>query len=216
MPENGQTGVQPDEAAMAETKRYLTDYRQAPPEFPTQMHPPDFWEALGRAVATFGFLEETLGKAIFAFTGTRQIPEEEAKVEVDRWLPTLQKALHDPLGALIEGYGNAVRSNDGTTITNLDELLEDLRAASNVRNALCHGSWNSKPDADGRTVPFYINRKNVKFGTPFNAADLQQLQRQVVKLICDVVNSVTHMGWQFPGSSGPGKVLWRTKQEASE
>lgn len=23
-----------------------------------------------------------------------------------------------------------------------------------------------------------------------------------------VINVVTHMGWQFPGSSGPGKPIW--------
>jgi hypothetical protein len=34
-----------------------------PPGFPTQAHSPAFWEALGRAVATFGFLGEMLGKA---------------------------------------------------------------------------------------------------------------------------------------------------------
>jgi hypothetical protein len=43
-----------------------------PPSFPTQAHSPAFWEALGRAVATVGFLEETLGKAIFAYTGMRE------------------------------------------------------------------------------------------------------------------------------------------------
>ena len=32
---------------------------------------PQFWEQLGRTVATYGFLEEVLGKAIFAFTATR-------------------------------------------------------------------------------------------------------------------------------------------------
>ena len=46
------------------------------PAFRLQAHASAFWEALGRAVATFGFLEETLGKAIFAYTGMRQIPEE--------------------------------------------------------------------------------------------------------------------------------------------
>jgi hypothetical protein len=34
-----------------------------------------FWEALGRTIATFGFLEEVLGKAIFAFTATTQYQE---------------------------------------------------------------------------------------------------------------------------------------------
>jgi hypothetical protein len=60
MPENGQTDSPTNEAGMSEPKRYVADYRQAPPDFPTNLHPPEFWEALGRAVATFGFLEEAL------------------------------------------------------------------------------------------------------------------------------------------------------------
>lgn len=52
-------------------------FDRLPPGFPTHGHAPAFWEALGRAVATFGFLEETFAKAIFAFTGMREISEEQ-------------------------------------------------------------------------------------------------------------------------------------------
>ena len=56
-------------------------------KFPTHRHEPKFWESLGRAIATFGFLEEVLGKAIFSFTATR--PYEEAEIEQAylEWLP---------------------------------------------------------------------------------------------------------------------------------
>jgi uncharacterized protein (DUF2336 family) len=33
-----------------------------PKQFPTHMQEGAFWESLGRAVATFGFLEEVLGR----------------------------------------------------------------------------------------------------------------------------------------------------------
>ena len=36
-----------------------------------------FWETLGRTIATFGFLEEVLGKAIFAFAATTRHQESE-------------------------------------------------------------------------------------------------------------------------------------------
>lgn len=193
---------------MDEPKRYAVDYRQLPPNYPTQLHPPEFWEVLGRTVATFGFLEEALSKAIFAFTGMRQIPEEESAEAYAKWLPTLEKALTDALGSLIDSYGKAVRAHGGATIANFNELLEDLRAASGIRNALCHGSWNRKPDAEGRSIPFFINRRQRKFELALNADDLRQLQRQVLKLTCDVINSVTQMGWQFPGSTGPGRPVW--------
>jgi len=58
----------------SEPKNSVVNIEELPTGFPTHKHPSEFWEALGRTVATFGFLEETLGKAIFAFTATRRIP----------------------------------------------------------------------------------------------------------------------------------------------
>ena len=48
-------------------KRYVVDFIRVPRHCPLQGHAPEFWEALGRTVATYGFLEEALGKAIFVF-----------------------------------------------------------------------------------------------------------------------------------------------------
>src|ERR1017187_3309767 len=79
-------------------KGYAVDLLKLPKDYPTQRLPGEFWEELGRTVATFGFLEETLGRAIFAITGTRQIAEEDVEAELAKWLLTLQKALSDPLG----------------------------------------------------------------------------------------------------------------------
>ena len=41
--------------------------------------------------------------------------------------------------------------------------------------------------------------------TSIDIAYLQQTQKAVAELACDVINTVTHMGWQFPGSRGPEK-----------
>jgi uncharacterized protein YutE (UPF0331/DUF86 family) len=174
--------------------------------FPTHRHVAEFWEHLGRVVATFGFLEEMLGKGIFAFSATKQYPESEIEAAFERWLPTLQSALIDPLGSLIESFGRAVRDNQDATIENLDDLLDDLRKASRVRNVLCHGSWGV-PDAAGRSVPLFVNRHKEVFETPIDVPFLQQTQRHAAELACAVINTVTHMGWQFPGSSGPGDPI---------
>jgi hypothetical protein len=58
-----------------ENKRFVVDIKNLPPLFPTHRHSSMFWESLGRTVATFGFLEEVLGKAIFAFSATTPHPE---------------------------------------------------------------------------------------------------------------------------------------------
>ena len=170
------------------------------------MHRAEFWEALGRTIATFGFLEEILGKAIFSFTAKRQFPDNELEVEFEKWLPTLEKALNDPLGGLIDSYGKAVRASNSAANENLDDLLNDLRNASTFRNVFCHGSWRT-PDDQGRSIPLFVHPKKGIFQDPIDVALLQQVRQHAAELACAVINTVTQMGWQFPGSSGPGNPI---------
>lgn len=188
-------------------KRYVIDVKNLPPQFPTHKHPSSFWEALGRTVATFGFLEETLGKAIFAFTATTEFKDDEIEEAYRKWIPKLERALSDPLNGLIDSYDKAVRGNSAATISNLDELVQELREAATIRNVLCHGSWRPV-DETGRSVPLYVNRKQEIFETPIGIPYLEVIQKCVVELAAGVVNSVTHMGWQFPGSNGPGEIIF--------
>lgn len=192
---------------MTEVNRYIIDQASLPTDFPSHRHTTDFWESLGRTVASFGFFEEVLCKAIFAFTATRPYSDAEINEAYEQWFPKLQRALSDQLGALIDTYGKAVREHPDATISNLTELLDDMRAASKIRNVLCHGSWRC-PDTNGASVPFFVNKQNERFETPINKAWLDQTRQHVVTLICAVINSVTHMGWQFPGSIGPGAPIW--------
>jgi len=197
---------------MNEPIRQIVNRDSLPEEFPTNMHKPIFWESLGRVVATFGFLEETLSKAIFLFTATKEYDnDKEVQQAYDEWLPKLEKALTDQLWNLTESYGKAVREHPDSTITNLDELLEQLKEASKIRNVICHGSWRA-PDSNGASIPFFINRKLERFETPIDVKYLNQVQRHSIGLICAVINTVTHMGWQFPGSNGPSKVVWSDEQ----
>jgi hypothetical protein len=191
----------------SEQKRFVVDLNGLPSLFPTQRHDPKFWEALGRAVATFGFLEEVLGKAIFAFTATRQYPESEIEAAYKNWLPTLERALADPLGNLIDSYGKAVRKHSEASIENFDVLFCDLRKASAIRNVLCHGSW-PPPDTNGRSLPLFVNKQKMVWDRPIDLPFLEQTQKAVAEMACAVVNTVTHMGWQFPGSRGPGKPIF--------
>jgi hypothetical protein len=188
-------------------KRYLIDRAGLPVNYPTHTHRPEFWEALGRAVATFGFLEEVLLKAIFAITATTRIPEAEAEKAYAEWIKKLERSLSDPLGNLIDKFGKAVRENQDSTLQNLDDLLEDLRNVASIRNAICHGSW-PPPDANGACVPFYVNRKGEKFETSVDIAYLAKVKDAAIGLACSVIDTVTHMGWQFPSSNGPGHIIW--------
>lgn len=190
---------------------FAVDKAGLPVNFPTQAHSPQFWEELGRTVATFGFLEEVLGKAIFSFTATRSYPEDKIEAEYEKWLLTLEKALSDPLGRLIGSYGRAVKEHGEAKIADIDKLLGDLHTASKLRNVICHGSWRM-PDAQGKSVPLFVTHENEIFETQVDEAFLWQLRRHAVGLICDVMDTVTSMGWQFPGSSGPGIPIHKSSR----
>jgi len=208
----GALGVEIGEVFEVEKlSRHIVDFEALPESFPTHSHDPAFWESLGCAVATFGFLEETLAKAIFAFTATTPYSEEEIQQAYEKWLPKLKSTLSDQLWNLTESYGKAVREHPDATIENIDELLDDLKKAVKIQNVICHGSWRT-PSEEGASVPFFFNRQKERFETAINVAFLRELQPHVSGLICSVINSVTHMGWRFPGSQGPGEVIWDTSK----
>jgi hypothetical protein len=196
------------EGQMVDKKGFRVDQNGVPPQFPTHLHSSVFWEHLGRAVATFGFLEEVLGRAIFALTATVRYPESEIEAAYKNWQPVLERALFDPLGNLIDACGKAARNHPDFIVANLDDLLTELHKAAVLRNVLCHGSWR-KPDADGRSVPLFVNRRLEVFEDSVDVAYLQQTREAVVGLIVNVTNSVTLMGLQFPGSKGPGEVVFK-------
>lgn len=178
-----------------------------PADFPTHLHRAEFWEALGRTIATFGFLEEVLGKAIFAFTGTRRYEPEQIDAALKTWNSQLEQALIAQLWNLAELYGKAARDNPAMTTKNVDKLVEDIKIASKIRNVLCHGSW-APPDANGASRPLFVNKQVDVFDTPIDIAFLRQVQSHVADLSCSIMESVTCIGWQFPGSGGPGQRIF--------
>ncbi len=178
-----------------------------PALYPTHKHEAAFWESLGRVVATFGFLEEVLSKAIFAVTATRTYEKSEIADAYRAWLPKLERALTDSLGGLIDSYGKAVREHQEEMITDLPALLSDLHKAREMRNILCHGSWRL-PDESGASVPFFVDRQMATVEAAMDCAYLDQVQRYVAELACLVISTVTCVGLQFPGSSGPGEPIW--------
>jgi hypothetical protein len=124
----------------------------------------------------------------------------------DTWLPTLQRALEDPLGGLIDSYNSSARKHQNAP-PYLDDLVTKLREASVWRNAICHGSWRT-PDGQGRSLPLYVDKKRGVFETPIDITTLKQLQQHTAELACAVVSTVTQMGYQFPGSRSPGKPIF--------
>lgn len=183
------------------------DIDKLPKNYPTHMHEPLFWESLGRVVGTFGHLEEVLKKAILIFTGTKEYSEDELEEDLIKWTLTLEKTLTNPLGNLIDSYGKSVREHPKSKIENIEDLLSQLKETAKIRNVICHSSWGL-PNSQGATTPFFVNKKKEVFQTEVDALFLPQLQKDITKLIVEIINTVTYMGWQFPGTNGPGKLAF--------
>lgn len=192
-----------------EIKRHVVNMDILPELYPTEKYSAQFWEYLGRTVATFSFLEGILKRAIFALTATRRYDSaEETEAAYEAWLLHLQQVLTDQLWKLAEKYGEAVRSHADSTILNVHTLVDEIKEAAKIRNVLCHGAWLNIPNEEGKAIPFFVNKNNKKFAIPIDIDYLRNVQQGITKLACIVINSVTHMGWQFPGSAGPGRPIW--------
>ncbi|MBL4617891.1 MAG: hypothetical protein JKY46_09350 [Robiginitomaculum sp.] len=194
-----------------ENQAFAVDVNKLPDNWPTNFHNDEFWSALGRTIATFGALENTLAKAIASFSGTIKYEEDEVEQEYEKWKQKLEKALSDPLGSLISAFEKEVKNHPETCISNPHDLIADLRKAVKLRNVLCHGFWG-KPDKDGKTIPSFYTRSQPEkklqvLDTPIDIEYLEQTRKHVVELICAVVTTVTSMGYQFPGSDGPGEPV---------
>ncbi|MFP3852462.1 hypothetical protein [Pseudomonas sp. W5-01] len=182
------------------------DREQLPSDYPTHRHSSEFWENLGRAVATYGFLEEVLGRAIFALSATREYGHDELEQAYSKWPGQLERALFDPLGNFIREYDEVLKNHHKLPVNNPEQLIGDLGRAAKLRSVLCHGSWQV-PDGEGKSLPMFVDKKLNIFATPIDIAYLQQVRDHVAGLACEVIESVSSMGLQFPGSAGPGGVI---------
>ncbi|MGP1355007.1 hypothetical protein [Roseicyclus sp.] len=194
--------------------RAIIDRESLPKMFPTHRHAPEFWEHLGRAIASFGFLEDTLKKAYFSLTGTTPVAREDAKRAVEQWGKRLEKVMTMRLWELANEFEGAATANPNRSTENIGELVADIKKAAELRNILCHGSW-MLPDNEGKSLPRFSKKDRatggiVQFADKIGIEYLSQVQAHVTDLICSVIDTVTHMGYQFPGSAGPGKPIWQS------
>ena len=194
--------------------RAIIDRECLPKMFPTHRHDPEFWEHVGRAIASFGFLEDTLKKAYFSFTGTTPVAPEDAERAVEQWGKRLEKIMTMQLWNLAKEFEGAATANPSNSTENIGELVSDIKKAAELRNILCHGSW-MLPDNEGKSLPRFSKKDRatgqiVLFADKIGIEYLSQVQAHVTDLICSVVDTVTHMGYQFPGGAGPGKPIWQS------
>ena len=182
-----------------------------PKQFPTHRHSPEFWEELGRCIATFGCLEYALFQACFLFTGNKIYPVEthtveEMKEKVREWESEVGKSLSNPLKLLIGKFEKAIRDYPNAKTDGLEDLLDHLKEGVDIRNILCHAFWPS-PDRNGFTNPFYFKRDFKYCDTPVNLAFLRQTRQHTTELICLVLAMVVSNGLELPVRGNPSQDI---------
>ena len=116
------------------------------PDWPLRHGRSEFWEALGRTVATFGYLEDILARACYCLAaGTERFGPEPADIDEGhfrKWLGTLDRSLTDGMGALTRRLEEVLKEDNRIPHCARTELIEQLDELRSWRNAICHGSWS--------------------------------------------------------------------------
>lgn len=135
----------------------------------------DFAEALGHAVAGFGFLEEVLKHAIHALSLDR-LGDSPTEAEIDGWAARMEQIRGDSLGTLIDSF-LAACDRCGTR----RDMRAELQAIRDRRNMLCHASWKPVPEAEGGGWrPAFVTSREIAVPARMAAADLRHIRAETL------------------------------------
>ena len=176
----------------------IIDLSELSTQFPTDEYDAGFWCALGRCIATFGMLEQTLRISILTLTATVPYTDDQVKDAYQKWYPMVEANKSQTLSPLIEKYRKEISNHPKARVQNLEFLLEDLETLAAYRNPLAHAAW---PRLDGAlaAVPHYIDRSGSVFSEVIDQKRLEDIQFRTGRMIAAIINTVTHMGYAFPG-----------------
>lgn len=169
------------------------------PNWPTNYHKPEFWEYLGRAVASLGLLEETLKKSIYIISGNKRISNlDNSDDEYNKWIKDLEKVASNAMGSLIKKLEGSINENHDFVFPELNNFIEKLERLLEWRNILCHGSWRP-PDSEHKSQPLFIRRDLNCVQNTVDVDLLKKVIREAAESTCFLINIITTHGLEFPG-----------------
>ena len=192
------------------------DTKRMDSQWPTHRCPAEFWEELGRTVAAFGFLEDSLQRANLAITATREYRSvREAEEAFKTWERNLELSMDETLGALARRFVTALTDDERYSLADEHEIERKLKPVAWWRNALCHGAWTDYDSKSGYAALRYWPKKQWREqgDRPISRDDLASIRRAAVEVTILVIDAVTTMGIQFPGSDSPGRPMLSEPEE---
>ena len=163
----------------------------APPETHYTL-PGDFAAALGQCVASFGWLEEVIKRAIYALDRAR-LADDLTPEELQAWLTRIGGIADDSMGTLIDQLDAAMRRYPGLRDRNrITDRLGEIRL---YRNLLCHASW--RPTEDKTTWhPAFVSSKGEVQDRPISLGDLDRIRAETVEIGTRVLRVMRATGEQ--------------------
>ena len=114
---------------------------------------------MGRTIATFGMLEDTLGKALFTATAQKHVAEgKELEREMAAWEKPVTKGLSDALTMVSGKVKAAWKEHDGELSAEHATIIEEIKELAKERNRLCHGAWMAFKTEDEGLVRYYLKK----------------------------------------------------------
>ena len=188
------------------------DRNKLPTEWPTHRGTPAFWEELGRTVAAFGFLEDTLARACFALTATREYANiGEVEAAFPKWRTKLERSLTDTLASLTSKIAEAFENDDRVPADVGSGIVRRLHELAVWRNALCHGAW-VRFDGDGAAWLRYFRRTSdgpEALDRSLSSEEIASIRAGAVDVTIRLVDVVAHTDVRFPGTTPPSMDVAR-------
>ena len=158
-----------------------------PEDWPTQKGAPEFWEEIGRTVASFAVLEDILARVLVAVTGSREYDEEEISREdlhglVKQLNAGLEKPMYDNLTILINRLDETHFPDEKNFGRLRAELVRRLRLVNPWRHAISHGAWVGFDSGNGPARLKYVRRTSdglEGFTEMMSQEDILEVRRNV-------------------------------------
>lgn len=174
--------------------------RHLHPDWPLSRDNPDFWEEIGKTVAMFGNLENTLASCCYGLTqppaDITHIQPKQIKAYLN-WYAEMEEMRTNSLGVLTDRFMKLLEKDGRVPHAARAELCQQMNELRPWRNALCHGAWfGVSGDGDGVLCHFYKeNNRIVRFPAMVSLKDLASLRVRLVDIILRVSESASIAGY---------------------
>ena len=171
------------------------------PNWPTHKGTSDFWEELGRAVATFAWLEFAMRRTFIALTWSQRCASETEALAI---LPDAEKqsvaSVTDTFHWLTKKIEGVFDVDSRVSLEGGQWIVNSLREIGNYRNALCHGAW-IRFGEDGSGQLLYVRKTGKREYEPyrqsFSSAQIRDIRNHSTEVARRLLDIEMSTGFEF-------------------